>query len=125
AVAQRSRDRYAKSRVGCRNPQVATGGDRTSAAGSDAFDLRDGRLRQTLEPVERAIQSLLVGDSIVAASKALELRDVGAGDEGVAAGAAQDEHADRVGRVDVVAGSDERVVHLPGHRVACFGPVKR
>ena len=54
-----------------------------------------------------------------------ELRDVGAGDERLAAGAAQNRARECWLAVDAVARGDERVVHLPRHRVARFGPVER
>ena len=71
-----------------------------------------------------AVEPLFVLDAVLAVAEALELRDVGAGDERLAAGAAQDQHAERGVGVDAIAGVDERLVHLPRHRVARLGPVE-
>ena len=60
---------------------------------------------------------------VLARAEPRELRDVGAGDERLAAGAAEHEHAEAGVRVHALAGVDERFVHVPGHGVARLGTV--
>ena len=93
AVAERARDRDAEGRFRRRDPQVARQGDGAAAAGRHAFDLRDGRLGHALEAVQHLVEPLLVLQAVVAIVEVLELRDVGAGDERLAAGAAEDQDA--------------------------------
>ena len=78
---------------GVADAQVARERDRAPAARGDALDLRDRRLGHALEPVEHGVEPRLVCDAVLRGREVCELRDVGAGDEGLAAGAAQDEHA--------------------------------
>ncbi len=118
AVAERARDRHAEARRRRRDPQVATGRDRQPAADREAFDRGKRRERQRLDRGEVALHLAFVGDAVLAGAERLELRDVGAGDERLAAGAA--EHRDAQVRLGTHACADfaELLVHVPGHGVA-------
>ena len=124
AVAERPGDRDAEARVGRGDAQVACKRDRAAAAGGHALHLRDGRLGHPLEPIEHAIEPLLVLHAVVSIGEVLKLCDVGAGDERLAAGAAQHQDAQRRVAVDALAGVDERLVHLPRHGVARVGTIE-
>ena len=87
-------------------------------------DLGDRGNRHALEPIDHRIEPALVRERILARERARELRDVGAGGERTA-GALQDEDADVTVGVHAVAGLDQRVVHLPGHRVPGLGTIER
>ena len=67
---------------------------------------------------EIAFHLVLVGDAVLAAAERLELGDVGAGDEGLAAGAAKHRDAHAVFAAHARAGLAELLVHAPGHGVA-------
>jgi hypothetical protein len=97
--------------------------NRTPAAGRDAVDLRDGRDRHALEPIDDCVQPALVGDPVGARGELGELADIGAGGEGVAIGP-HHEHTNGIIIIDAVAGRDERVVHRPGQGVARGGTVE-
>gem|GEM_PF-1030006 len=71
-----------------------------------------------------ALAVALVPDPILGCFEALELPDVGAGHEGLAPGAAEDEDADGVVGVHLLAGLVEPLVHVPRQRVAGFGAVE-
>ena len=71
------------------------------------------------------VEPLLVLEAIFAIAEALELRDVGSGDERLATRAAKNDHAHGGVTIDAVARVDERLVHLPCHRVARFGAIER
>jgi hypothetical protein len=77
------------------------------------------------DAAEEFVGVALVAQAVVAAREGEELRDVGAGDERLAAGAAQHEDAHGVVAVDLVADLAEAAVHVPGHRVARLGTVER
>ena len=66
AVAERPRDRHAELRRGRADAQIAGQRDHAAAAGGDAVDLRDGRRRDALEPVDDRVQPPLVGDPVLA-----------------------------------------------------------
>ena len=87
-------------------------------------DLGDRRNRQALEAIDHRFHAPFVGEAVVAGGEPGELPDVGAGDERVAVGA-KHEDADGVGSLDLVAGRRERVVHRPGHGVACLRSIER
>src|SRR5262249_33457357 len=72
---------------------------------------------------ENAFHLLLVGDAVVAAER-LELRDVGAGDEGLAAGSAKHRCAQPIFPADLRASLAELLIHAPGHGVARGRPVE-
>ncbi len=67
---------------------------------------------------ERAVAVALVGEALLGGLEHLELADVGAGHEGLAAGAAQDQDAHAVVGVHQVARLEQALVHGPRHRVA-------
>jgi hypothetical protein len=123
-VPQRPRDWDAEGRCWSRDAEVADQRDRAAAAGCHTLDLRDRGFGDALEPIQHVVEALLVFDAVLAIAKAAKLRDVGARDERFAAGAAQDEDANRLVGVDALARRDERFVHLPRHRVARLGPVE-
>jgi hypothetical protein len=125
AVAQRARDRQAELRVGRAEAQVARRGDRQPRADRVALDDRDRRLAQAVEPADVAVDVGLVLDARLAAVEVEELADVGARDERATAGAAQDEDADCVVGVDLVAVVVKRLVHRERHRVARVRAVER
>src|SRR3954451_16762784 len=125
AVAQRARDRQAELRLRRAHAQVARRGDRQPGADRVALDLRDRRLAQAVEAAEVAVDARLVLDAGLARVEVEELADVGARDERAAARAAQDEHADVVVCVDLVAVRVQRLVHRERHRVARVRAVER
>ena len=98
--------------------QVAGIRDRQPAADRPAFDDGDGGHAQSFESGDVAVDFLLVGDAVLAGFELAELLDVGAGDERLAAGAAQQGEAERGVAVDRLAGGGEVVIHAPGHGVA-------
>src|SRR5437588_437209 len=67
---------------------------------------------------------LLVGDAIVATAERPELGDVGAGNEGLATGAAKHRYAQPIFPADLRAGLAQLLVHAPGHGVARRRPVE-
>ena len=93
AIAERAGDRNAEARAGRGDAQVAGRRDREPAADGKTLDHRQRRHRQRLDGRDGALHLLLVGDAVLAAAERLELGDVGAGDEGLAAGAAKDRDA--------------------------------
>src|SRR5262249_61304208 len=93
-------------------------------ADGNSFDHRQRRHRQRLDAGENASHLLLVGDAVVAAAERLELRDVGAGDEGLAAGPAKHRCAQPIFPADLRAGLAELLIHAPGHGVARRWPVE-
>ena len=109
---------------GVRDAQIARERDGAAAAGRDPLDLRDRRLGDALEPVQHASSRSSYSMPSSRFAEVLELRDVGPGDERLAAGAAQDEHADAGVRVHAIARVDERLVHVPRHRVARLGAIE-
>ena len=96
-----------------------------AAARRDALRPARSWLRHALESIDDAVDAPLVGEGVLARREARKLADVGARDERLAARAPQDEHADAGVGVHAIARLDQRVVHVPGHRVAGFGPVER
>ena len=84
------RRRDAEARLAGRHPQIALERHAEAAADAVAADHRDrraARRRQTL--IGFAHQRVVADAPLLARALLLELRDVGAGDEGLAAGAAQ------------------------------------
>jgi hypothetical protein len=71
-----------------------------------------------------AVAVALVAEPVLAALELGELADVGAGDEGLAAGALEHQDPDRVVGIDLLAGVVQPLVHVPGHRVAGLGAVE-
>ena len=116
AIAERARDRHAETRRRRRDAQVAGGGDRA------------GRRRRTSRPPRRPSASagsraprrsgdlLLVRYAFVGVEIA-KLRDVGAGDEGLAAGPGESRGADVAVGAQPRADGLELLVHRPGHGV--------
>src|SRR5207247_6277001 len=94
AVTQCARDGDRERRLRRRDAEIARERDRAAAAGGDALNLRDGRLRDVLEAIQHLIDPRLVIDRVLRRAEALELRDVRAGDERFAARAAQNQDAD-------------------------------
>ena len=105
--------RHAKARALVAVAQVAAGREVHAAADAVAGDLGDGRLGKI---VERLVAFL--GDGVVAHLRlgigafAFELGDVGSGDEGLAARAADDEAADLGILGEVLEDADEAVPHV-------------
>ena len=89
-----------------------------------ALDLRDDGLAHALQPAGSPLAVALVLDPVLRGLEALELADVGAGDEGLAARAAQHEDPDGVVGVHLFAGLVEPLVHVPRQRVAGFGAIE-
>src|SRR5262249_43678547 len=73
---------------------------------------------------ENALHLVLIGDAIVATAERLELRDVGAGDERLAAGTAKHSCAQPFFPADLRTSLAELLVHPPSHGVACHRPVE-
>jgi len=74
--------------------------------------------------IEDTAEALLVPHAILSAREILKLRDVRSGDEGLPSGASQNEHPDLIVPIHAIAGVGERLIHLPGHRVARLGPIE-
>ena len=66
----------------------------------------------------------LVGEAVLGGLEDLELADVGAGHEGLAAGAAQDEDAHGIVGIHLLADLEQPLVHGPGHGVAGLRPIE-
>ena len=86
AVAERSRDGNPEGRLGRRHAQVACQRNGASTAGRHTVHVRNGRFPHALNPVQHLVDPFLVAEPIVRSAEALELRDVGPGDERLAAG---------------------------------------
>src|SRR5262249_1081664 len=121
---ERARDRNAEARAGRGDAKIASRRDCQPAADGKSFDHRQRRHRQRLDRAENAFHLLLVNEAVVAAAECLELRDVGAGDEGLAPGAAKYRYAQSVLAADARAGLVELFIHAPGHGVARRGPIE-
>ena len=123
-VAERPGDRHAEADVLGGDPDVA--GDRHEQAAADrvALEHGDGRLLELVEAADRCVQARLVPEDILAGLEIEELADVGAADERPVAGPAHHQHPDRVVGVNLLAGLAERLVHLPGHRVASLWAIE-
>ena len=85
AIAQGARDWNPEPRTGGGDTDIA--GIRDGEAGPDreAFDHGDAGYAQALQRVDKAIEPRFVSDAIVAVGELAELRNIGAGDKGVAA----------------------------------------
>jgi len=123
-VAERARDGEAELRRGSADAQVAGRGDAGSASGAGALDGREGRNPDILERVEDPVHLRFVVDGLLRRLEGPELRDVGAGHEGLVARAPQDQHPDALVGVHLRAELPEPRVHPEGHRVARFRPVE-
>src|SRR4051812_17652191 len=66
----------------------------------------------------------LIGDAVLTAVEGLELRDIGARNEGLAAGAAKHRNAQPILAADARACFAELFVHSPGHGIARRRPVE-
>jgi len=115
------------------NSKPRAGGGETDVAGicdgesgpcGNALNHRDAGYVQALQPVDKAVELRFVGDAIIPVGELTELRDVGARDKSLAAGAAEHSDADATVSVNRGTGGSEPVVHRPGHRVACPWPIK-
>ena len=95
AVPEGAGDGRPEARLGRGDPDVADSGDGEAAAHREALDLRDDGLAHALEPPRPALAVPLVLDPVLRGLEALELRDVGARHEGLAAGAGQHQRARR------------------------------
>jgi hypothetical protein len=124
AIAEGARDRHAEARAGRGDPKVACRRDRKSSADGKSLDDRQRRHRQRFDAAENAFHLLFIGDAVVAAAKSFELRDIGAGDEGLAPGAAKHRCAQPIFAAHPRAGLAELLVHVPRHGVARRGPVE-
>src|SRR5262249_62070578 len=82
------------------------------------------RQRQRLEVADTAVHLGLVGDAVLGTAEGLELADIGAGDEGLAAGAAKHRNPQPVFAADARTGRAELLVHAPSHGVARRRPVE-
>src|SRR5215204_422 len=89
-----------------------------------AVDPGDGGLAYRFQPPDHVLHPLLVGDAVLARLELQELLDVRAGHERLGPRPTQHEHTNIVVGLDCLAALIERVVHLPGHRVARLGPVE-
>src|SRR6202022_5072078 len=74
---------------------------------------------ERLDGVDAAFHLLCVREAIFGAAELLELRDVGAGDERLAARSPKDGNAHIVLGTDARARCVELLVHLPGHGIVC------
>src|SRR3954466_15747236 len=120
AVAQAElRRRNREARVVGREARVAGCGDAEPPADAVAADHRDGRLVEVLQLRLRGVADLLVAlHRFRAGTLALELRDVGAGDEGAVPCPCQHDHADRGIGVEILEHARDRLPHGERHRVA-------
>src|SRR5215208_5399666 len=124
AVSQSSGYGHPELRLRGADAQVAHGGDAQASPDGVAVDHGDGRLVYRFQPPDDALHPLLVGDAVLARLELQELLDVRAGHERLLPRPTQHEHTNIVVGVDRLAALIERVVHLPGHRVARLGPVE-
>ena len=124
AVADGAGDRHAELGVRGDHAQVAGGGDGQAGAHREAVHQRDRRLAHGLQAVEHLVDPGLVDEPVLGGLEVGELADVGAGDEGPAARAAQDHDLHVVVGVDGLAVLDQAVVHREGHRVVGLGAVE-
>src|SRR5437588_1565031 len=124
AVAEGARDGNAEPGAGRADPEVAGAGDGEPAACAGAADGGDGGDADTTEGADLALHPLLVLDRILLRLEALELRDVGPGDEGLVPGAGQHHAAQGVVLVGFARDLTEPVVHGEGHRIARLRPVE-
>ena len=91
AVAHR---RLREGRLRRRDAQVAAGRDRNAAADAEAVDRRDGRLARVVERGQSALAGArVVLGAVFAHALLFVLRDIGTGDERLAAGARKHDHA--------------------------------
>src|ERR1700730_15040478 len=123
AIAERPRDGEAEARLRGRDTNIADGRDGEAAAHGKALDLGDDGLAHALEASGTPLALALVLDALLGGPEALELADIGAGYEGFATRPAQHEQPDGVVGVHLLGGLVEPLVHVPGHRIACFGSV--
>src|SRR5712692_2422617 len=125
AVAQRAGVRESISRRRRCDAKVAARGDRRPRAGASAGDRGDSGHAHRFEGAHDQVAPSLVVKRVLFCLESAELTDVGAGDKGLATGARQDDHPHCAIGVDLMAGSLETAVHVPGERVARLRPVER
>ena len=124
-VAESPGDRNAECRFRRGDAQVARQRDGAPSTCGDALHVRDRRLGDPFQAVEHLVDAPLVGERVGLRAQMLELGDVGAGDERLAAGAAKNHHTDIGFGIRAIAGVEQRLVHLPRHRVARLRPIER
>src|SRR5205807_8294004 len=117
--------RDAKARVVAGDPEVADVGDVDAGAQAVAADHREHRLVERLQPRLRGLGDLLVAlHRLLARALVLELRDVGAGDERLVAGAGEHHHADLAVSVESLEHLRHRLPHVDRDGVAALGIVE-
>src|SRR5216683_1334028 len=119
AISQpQPRRRDAEARILRGDAQIAAQRDAESAADAEAVDHGDGRLAHLLQRRQRALGDLVVlRDAFGRGALLLELRDVGAGDERLVAGAPEDDDADIGIAREMVEDDRHRLPHVQRQRV--------
>jgi len=102
---------------------VAHGGDGEAAATANPSTCAMTGLPRA-RGVRAPLPLALVLDAVLRRAEALELTDVRAGDEGLAARPAQHEDPDGVVGIHFLGGLVQALVHIPRHGIAGFGPVE-
>src|SRR5690606_5047845 len=103
--------------------EVACRGQRQAAADGPAVDDGDGRYGNALDRIDDALDEGFVAQALLAVGEVLEIRDVRARDEGLAAGAAKDDAADAVVLRALVDERKQFFIHRQRHGVMTLGPV--
>jgi hypothetical protein len=117
--------RNAEARVLGGDAQVAAVGDVDSRAEAVAADHRHHRLLEAAELRQRRLGDVLVALHLfLARALLLELRDVGAGDEGLVACPGQHHDPDRCVLFKILQNRGNRLPHVERNRVAALGVVE-
>src|SRR6266480_492567 len=126
AVAQAHlRRRDAEARVVAGDPQVAAVGDVDAGAQAVAADHGEHRLVERLQPRLRGLRDLLVAlYRFLARALVLELRDVGAGDEGLVARPGEHDDPHLLIRFKFCKNGGDRLPHVDRDGVAALGIVE-
>src|SRR6266571_2215230 len=124
AVAERPRDRKSEPRRPRRNPQIAAGRDRRTAAGTRAGDGCNGRNAASLERGEDPIDLRFVVERVLRRLEGAKLIDVRARGKRLVALAGQNQGPERPVGVGGVADFLEALVHRKGERVSRLGSIE-
>src|SRR6185437_2570157 len=119
------RRRHAEARGVGGDAQVGLQRHADAAADAEALDHGDGRLADLAELGVRQLgDPVIFGDRLRRGALLLELRDVGAGNEGLVAGAAQHDDADLGVARKMIENHRHRLPHVERHGVAPLGIVE-
>ena len=125
AIAERARDRKAEFGRPGADANIAARRDPGAAAGAGAVDRGDRRHAAGLELAEHPVDAGFVVERVLRRGEFAELVDVGAGGEGLVAGALEHQHLDRTVPIGLLANLRQPLVHREREGVAGLRPVER